>query len=441
VTGDGAEAVPELSAARPGPAAGRVVILDDDPTGSQCAAGIQILLRPGTPDFPGRLRASGPAPVFVLTNTRALEPEQAARTVTAVREACAGLPGPGRPVCVLRGDSTLRGHIGTEMSALGLESGAGLIVPAFPAAGRVTLGGVHYVRVSGTTLVNAADTEFAADPAFGFRARTMPDWVRERCGDRPVTTIGLDRLRAGGPGTVRLALDHAADGGVVVPDVETDDDIALIADGFRQAVAGGRQVVLRCAAPLAALIAGTPGRAVAIPPLAGGLLVICGSHTAAASAQLAELARVVPAASDGLVVPTDALWGDRRAAAIGAVVAAAGEQLARHGICVVATERVRRPGHGSQADGATVMAGLMDVARALAPRAGAIIAKGGITSADLVTEALGASEAVVTGQLETGISLWDVAAAGGRRLPVAVVPGNVGDPGTLARLARLFAPA
>jgi uncharacterized protein YgbK (DUF1537 family) len=79
----------------------------------------------------------------------------------------------------------------------------------------------------------------------------------------------------------------------------------------------------------------------------------------------------------------------------------------------------------------------MEVARALVPRAGAIISKGGITSADLVTDALGASSALVTGQLETGISLWDVA-ADGRRMPVAVVPGNVGDPGTLARLAGLF---
>jgi uncharacterized protein YgbK (DUF1537 family) len=223
-----------------------------------------------------------------------------------------------------------------------------------------------------------------------------------------------------------------------VPDAETDDDIAVIAGGFRQATAGGRSVVLRCAAPLAAALAGTPGRTVTVPPLAGGLLVVCGSHTAAASAQLAELARTAPAAADFLAVPTDALRSRSRTAVLGDLAADAERRLERDGICVVATERTRRAAHSSQADGAMVMAGLMEVARALVPRAGAIISKGGITSADLVTEALGASSALVTGQLETGISLWDVMAVGGRSVPVAVVPGNVGDPGTLARLAALF---
>jgi hypothetical protein len=48
-------------------------------------------------------------------------------------------------VLVLRGESTLRGHVAVEMRALGPDEAVGLVVPAYPEAGRVTVGGVHYL--------------------------------------------------------------------------------------------------------------------------------------------------------------------------------------------------------------------------------------------------------------------------------------------------------
>lgn len=402
-----------------------VVVLDDDPTGTQCAAGVPVVLRPASA---GPLPAEWPA-AYVLTNSRALPALEASALVRRVR----GRIAPPGAELVLRGDSTLRGHVFTEMMSLDLDRGAGLIVPAYPAAGRVTVDGVHYLATGGRR-VNVADTEFARDPVFGFTARTMAGWVAEIGGDRPVVTVARG-------GSIVDALLRVPAGGVVIPDVHDDGDLLPIVEAYRAARAAGRHVVVRCAAPLAALVAGTPGRLVP-PPAdpARRLLVVCGSHTAAASEQLAALPH------PKLVLPTGALFAggppthpagrepDRgRTAAVRDVVDAARARLAATGVAVVTTERERRAEHGRLSDGATVMAGLVAVVRALEAEVDAVVTKGGITSAEVATNGLGGEVATVVGQIETGVPLWTV---GGR--PVAVVPGNIGDAGTLVRMVGYF---
>lgn len=387
-----------------------VVVLDDDPTGTQCAADVPVLLRPAeVGPLPSDCRAA-----YVLTNTRALPAGEAVALVGGLR----GRLGPGTDL-VLRGDSTLRGHVFAEMGALGLDGGVGLLVPAYPDAGRVTLDGVHYLATA-DGLVNVASTEFARDPVFGFTARTMTGWVHELGGPRPVTLVGRG-------GSTRDALLSTPDGGVVIPDVAENADLTPIVEGLAAARAAGRHVVVRCAGPLAALIAGVPGRLIPAPRRADRLLVVCGSHTRAATAQLDAVGY------PRIVLPTDALFGPDAAPAVRSVVRAARTRLDTDGVVVVTTERERRAEHGRLADGATVMAGLMAVTRELAPAVDAVIAKGGITSAETATTGLGGHVATVLGQAETGIPLWDV---GGTVL--AVVPGNIGDPGTLARMVRYF---
>ena len=54
----------------------RVVVLDDDPTGSQAAAGVRVLLRPDL-DAARHWRRGGERALYVVTNTRSLPREQA----------------------------------------------------------------------------------------------------------------------------------------------------------------------------------------------------------------------------------------------------------------------------------------------------------------------------------------------------------------------------
>jgi uncharacterized protein YgbK (DUF1537 family) len=170
-------------------ASGRtLVVLDDDPTGTQSVADLPVLTRWSVPDFEWAFAQHAPA-VYVLTNTRSLDPGEAEkRNREVVRNALAA--GGGPLGFVSRSDSTLRGHFPLEPEVIadelaqvaGVRTDAIVIVPAFPDAGRVTIGGTHYMR-DGGTLVPVAETEFAQD------AIEMMD----ACGVDRAICVGLSR--------------------------------------------------------------------------------------------------------------------------------------------------------------------------------------------------------------------------------------------------------
>ncbi|MEV6159667.1 four-carbon acid sugar kinase family protein [Nonomuraea sp. NPDC052129] len=399
----------------------RIIVLDDDPTGTQAAADVPVLLDP---------EAELPADpsYYVLTNTRAMEEGRAVSLVRRLRDRCGD-----DAEYVLRGDSTLRGHVFAEADALGAADGVLVFVPAYPAIGRATLGGVHRVMVNGRWMV-AADTEFAADPVFGYSARTMTEWVRET-GGRAATTVPLETVRRGGLDPV---LRRAVPGAVVVPDVETDADLAAISASIDAARSANVPVVLRCAAPLAAMRAGRLAYGLLDRPLhrrPGGTLVVCGSHTEAAGAQLAALAaelRVpVRTASTEAALSEPEAEGRR-------VAGLARFDLAERGVALVASERARHSRHSTLGHGAKVMAALCATVTSLRPHLTAVIAKGGITSAQVARDGLGADRARVLGPLRPGVAVWEIGVPGGATLSYAVVPGNVGDERTLVDVADAF---
>jgi uncharacterized protein YgbK (DUF1537 family) len=75
-----------------------------------------------------------------------------------------------------------------------------VIVPAFPDAGRITVGGVHYMR-NGATLTPVAETEFAQHASFGFRNSELACYVEEKSSGRfkaaDVIVLDLNIIRVG----------------------------------------------------------------------------------------------------------------------------------------------------------------------------------------------------------------------------------------------------
>lgn len=401
-----------------------VVVLDDDPTGTQAATDVTVLLEYDANALVEVLAAE--RRVYVQTNSRALaEPDAvvlAERIRALVREAEQRI---GTEITVvLRGDSTLRGHVFAETEVFLDEDGVMLFVPAFPDGGRQTRDGIHYVRTD-EGMVPVADTEYATDPVFGFSTSDLRAFAA-RAGRAPIP-VGLDAVRSGG---VERALAEAPPGAVVIPDVEETADIRRIAadaTGARRS----RKVVVRAAAPLAAEIADAASDGQIAPESlrgAGRALVVCGSHTTGALAQIHALARLI-----GPPTEIDANRALAGPAAEGRRAAAA-ERARRRPMPVdfVTTQRERRAEHNMLEHGAAVMDALVTAADVLASEAGIVIAKGGITSAEVARRCLGARRARVLGQLEPGVSLWHVAAADGRTVPCVIVPGNMGTPDVLA---------
>jgi uncharacterized protein YgbK (DUF1537 family) len=418
-------------------------VLDDDPTGTQAMADVPIVLDWSDGEVAAAVR-TGDRSVHLLTNSRA-HPADGAAAVTASAAAAARAAFPSARL-LLRGDSTLRGHVYEEYAAARAAIGSAeapvplLLVPAFPAAGRVTIGGVHLLERDGAR-IPLDRTEYATDGALAYGDARLAQWADDRSGGRLAATaaveVPLPVLRAGGPGAVRDALVAAYRGGraaAVVPDAETMDDLAVIADGLRAAEAEV-PVLARCAPAFAAVLTGTAATELVAPPEPGrGVLVLCGSFVATTTAQLAELQRAWPGRT--VVADVRALAGSSAGSEVARVADAATALLDGRGPAIVATPRERDPALVDADSQRRIALALAEVARRVP--ADVVVAKGGITSAVTALYGLGARTARVVGPVATGVARW--------QLPdgpaYCVVPGNVGGPSLLADVvAAILDPA
>ncbi len=396
----------------------KILVCDDDPTGTQSATGVEVLLRWDADVLTDALRRADA--VYLLTNTRALDEQAAVALVSGIRadaDVAGGRLGE-RVRLVLRGDSTLRGHVFAECDAVDPAAPV-LFVPAFPGGGRTTVDGTHRVRV-GDEILPAHETEFARDPVFGYRDGHLPGYVREKSARTPVT-VGIDDVRSG---ALTGVLTAAADTDVVLPDVHDDSDVARIADALRAAWAI-REIVARGGAPLAAAVCRVSSDGLLDVPVAGPgrTLLVCGSHTAAAGRQLTNACagRGTP-----VVVGTDDALADPDATAARLVRELAGD-LSAGGWAALASERERRAEHDTLAHGESVMRAVVGAVAALREQVDVVVTKGGITGAQVARDGLGAVSARVRGQVLPGVSVWDLMTPGGRAVVQVVVPGNVGD--------------
>jgi len=422
------------------------VVLDDDPTGAQALAGVPVLLEWGRERI--RRIGAGKRSLHLMTNTRALAPE-AAYDVVAEAAVAAVDAFPGARLA-LRGDSTLRGHVLEEYLALrdaalpGLEPPL-LLVPALPAAGRVTAGGVHMLERNGNR-VPLDQTEYASDGLFAYRDARLLQWAEDRSGGffpRPEgKELHLRELRERGPDAVAealLELAGRARPAAFAPDAETVADLALIAAGLDQATGAGAGVVLRCAPTFVGVWTGTTASTLVDPPPAPeGVLLVCGSYVQTTTRQLRRLLEERP----GSLVEVDvsALVSDRREAEITRAAGAVERTIERDRLAVVATPRERPADTLGLAAGERIALGLARIVRGLASRPSVVVAKGGVTSAVTLQEGLGAVEADVVGPIVPGVSLWEATDGRGERLSYIVVPGNVGGDDLLADLvSRILA--
>ena len=421
-----------------------LVLLDDDPTGTQALHEVPVFLRWADTARLASALAGDAATADLLTNSRALAPAEAERVTRGAAEA-ARAAAPDAQL-VLRGDSTLRGHVLEEYRAARDVAFPGrdpvlLLVPALPAAGRVTRDGIHWLVQDGRR-VPVSETEYATDRTFGYRSARLTQWAEERSHGHfqaeAGTEVPLAAVRGEGGAAVTAALARAAAApgpAVCVPDAETVDDLELVAAGLREAERRGVEVVVRCAPTFAAVLAGRLATGAIAPPRADdGVLVVCGSYVSRTTVQLERLCasrRLEP-----LVVDPGALCGAGAGAEVERVTAAAAEQLAGRGIVVVTTPRGAPAAGDLLAIGERVAAGLATIAGALPSLPRTVFAKGGITSAVVLRDGLGVDAAQVAGPVAPGVALWR-ARSRGRSVDYLVVPGNVGGPELLVELADL----
>ena len=421
----------------------KIIVLDDDPTGSQTVHSCLLLTRWDAATLREALLDQSPL-FFVLTNTRSMHAQQAA---DLTREVCrniksmlAVLKEEGtliHPIVVSRSDSTLRGHYPVETDVINEELGpfdAHFLVPAFFEGGRFTRDSVHYLMVNGEP-VAVHNTEFAQDSVFGFSTSYLPDYVEEKTKGRikanDVERFGLNDVR----GDMGERLGALTNNACCVVDAQQQSDLDNFCRHIRTAVDHGKRFLFRSAASLLTSLAHLAPQSVTPDAMSayvrGGKAgaVIIGSHVKKTTAQLQELLKqqaVVP-------VEVDIEQIEENHAALLSEINAAAQNAHAAGLTpVIYTSRTEKvfPDETSRlAFGERVSGFLMDVVRALPAGIGFLISKGGITSNDVLSHALELRAARVVGQILAGCSVVCCPADHARfaNLPVVIFPGNVGD--------------
>ncbi|MDO8587006.1 MAG: four-carbon acid sugar kinase family protein [Armatimonadota bacterium] len=419
----------------------RLVVVDDDPTGTQTVDGVRVYMDWSEDLFRRALSANEPV-FYVSTNSRALSADE---VKTLGRElgrnlSAAALETNAKPLIASRSDSTLRGHFPHEVEALasgfGLDYDGVIIVPAFFEGGRFTIDDTHWV-LQGEEMVSAELTEFARDPVFGFRNANLKLWVEEKTSGAvsaaSVRSISLDTIRTGGPEAVANELMQTRNRQPVIVNAACYEDLEVFVIGLILAESRGKSFIYRCAASFVKVRGGFENKPLLtseeMQPGAGPGLVVVGSYVDRTSRQLEALLQ--SGLATGVELHVDPLLDPQtQAAEIERVVETAAERMARGQSVAVYTSRARRSvGQDKFLQmGQVIMSGLCEVVRRIPEKPGFLVAKGGITSIEIARSGLGLKEGLVLGQILPGVPVWKL---GGEALwsgiPYVVFPGNVGN--------------
>jgi hypothetical protein len=185
----------------------RLVVLDDDPTGTQSIADLPVLTSWSVQDLRWALRQPTTA-FFILTNTRSLSEADAVERNEQIVEALdeAARREEVSYVLASRGDSTLRGYfpletdvLTRELAARGTQVDGVVICPAYIEPGRVTVDSLHWCRTS-EGMIPVSHSEFAKDASFGYSAPTCAIGSRRR---PPAGSPGTRSRRSRWPTSVR----------------------------------------------------------------------------------------------------------------------------------------------------------------------------------------------------------------------------------------------
>ena len=160
----------------------KIIIIDDDPTGSQTVNGCNLILKWDYENLLKGLEGSSNL-LFILSNTRSLSERD---VKIRLNEICSSLNAIMNSslfaeeefVVISRGDSTLRGHNFIEPFIINQLLGpfdATFYIPAFIEGNRTTVNGNHFVDN-----IPIHKTIFSKDKIFGFNTSNIKELIYEQ---------------------------------------------------------------------------------------------------------------------------------------------------------------------------------------------------------------------------------------------------------------------
>ncbi|MEI3598865.1 four-carbon acid sugar kinase family protein [Oceanobacillus sp. SE10311] len=393
---------------------------------------------------------------FILTNSRAFSKEKTEQVHKDIMNRVLRVSKQfNKPFLIIsRSDSTLRGHFPLETetinATLGNSADGEIIIPFFKEGGRYTIENIHYVEKDGA-LVPAAETEFAKDRTFGFTKSHLGEYVEEKSQGRfkqkDVTYIALDDLRAVDIEKITEQLMGIEGFNKVIVNAISDDDLKVFSIALTKAIKNGKQFLYRTAASFTKIIGHISDKdllsseQMILGSKKSGGLIIVGSHVNKTTQQLNELLKLD--AVRPIEFNSDLVLDEEKfEAEIQARIQELDKNIRNGQTCAIYTKRERLDLGEGMAEkelelSVKISDGLTRIIKSLTSVPKYIIAKGGITSSEIGTTALGVRKAVVLGQALPGIPVWRTDRGSKySNMPYIIFPGNVGAVRDLYTIAK-----
>ena len=445
----------------------KIIIFDDDPTGSQTVYGCPLLFNWDIETLEQAFSKSSPL-IFILANTRSLSPVLA---VKRTREICSSIKkfflrqGYSKDdyFYISRGDSTLRGHGVLEPAILAEELGpfdATFHIPAFLEGGRTTENGIHYLNG-----IPVHTTDFGRDNIFGFSTSDLAEWIEEKSYGKiqaeNILHVGIKQLDMAFNNEENFEsllnfLSKLKNNIPVVVDAKLPHHLEILSRAIK-ILSKEKRFLFRTAASFINSLSGLPPNPKDTSDLVSlksknndfeykpGLIMV-GSHVKLATNQLENLLN--DNSCEGLEIPVIKLANiftleDCKEKILDMeeiLLSKIGDILDVKKIPVLYTSReeMKFSSYSKRMNFGLELAYFMAImVGKINNKLGYIISKGGITTQILLQKGLNFNQVDVKGQILPGLSIVK-SDSDQNNLPVVTFPGNLGNEKTLLESFRLM---
>tara|TARA_B100000579_G_scaffold395770_1_gene374061 strand:- start:97 stop:1449 length:1353 start_codon:yes stop_codon:yes gene_type:complete len=445
----------------------KIIIFDDDPTGSQTVYGCPLLLAWDEESLEKAFKKPSKL-IFILANTRSLSSTLADKKI---REICSSLKTffsrkgyvKDDYFYISRGDSTLRGHGVLEPETLAEELGpfhATFHIPAFFEGGRTTEEGIHYLNG-----VPVHMTDFGRDKIFGFSTSNLAKWIQEKSSGKiqvenilhlDIKQLDLAILNEDGFRTLLSFLSQLEKNVSVVVDAKSPQHLEILVKAIK-IIAKEKRFLFRTAASFINSLSGLSpnpksiselvslkARNIDLEPKPG--LIMVGSHVQLATKQLDILLK--ENVCEGLEIPVTELaeifvleeYQNLILELEDVLLSRIESILYRKKVPVLYTSRdeMQFSSDSERMDFGILLAEFMAIlVGKITNKLGYIISKGGITTQLLLQKGLNLSQVNLQGQILPGLSIVQ-SNSDQNKLPVITFPGNLGNDKTLLESFKLM---
>ena len=431
----------------------KIIVLDDDPTGIQTVHGCLLITNWDEKNLEIAFKDRSPV-FYILTNSRSLITEEAEKiNKSAVKNVIRiNQYHHFKLIFISRSDSTLRGHFPLEPAAISDELRSNNIslnfpvffIPCFFEAGRFTINNIHYFKED-EWLKPVSASEFAKDNVFGYKNSNLFEYIVEKSGGKTdpdkISSISIDDIRKKTVPELIEWLNTNKNIEYIVVNAMNYYDLRKIALSILSLyVKSSSSLVFRTSSSFPKAIGGIKDKPLLlkndiITGEKGTGLFIVGSHVKKSTRQLEKL--LENKSVIGFEIDVSKVLEDTENYLKKIITGISG--LIKTGVSpVIYTSRkeIRFKDKKEKLNiGKQISGFLVKIVRNLPFSPAYILAKGGITSNDILKEGLGIEYARVLGQIIPGVPVIKTNNKNKYpNLPYIIFPGNVGDDGSLLKI-------